>query len=175
MSRQKPEEEEFYNVEEILDKKRVGRTHHYLVKWEGYSIKYATWEPKRHLLRVRQMVLDFERKLQNGEIKSLNEPNNEDNSKSLRRKNKKMRKTRLESTSSKEKQETTSQIKEKTIERIESMPLKVLSANKNKENEINFLLEFSNGEKSYLSQLDMRKKYPLLLCNFYESKMIVIK
>jgi hypothetical protein len=175
MSRHKPEEEEFYNVEEILDRKRVGRTHHYLVKWEGYSIKYATWEPKRHLLRVRQMVLDFERKLQNGDIKSLNDPNKEDNSKSLRRKNKRKRKTRFESTSSKEKQETVPQTKEKVIEKIESIPLRVVSANKNKENEINFLLEFSDGEKNYLSQSDMRKKYPLLLCNFYESKMIVFK
>ena len=54
--------DDLYNVEEILDRKQVGRTHHYLIKWEGYSKKYSTWEPKRHLLRVSDMIKEFQDK-----------------------------------------------------------------------------------------------------------------
>jgi chromobox protein 5 len=33
-----------YQVEKILDDKIINGERRYLVKWEGYSIKEATWE-----------------------------------------------------------------------------------------------------------------------------------
>jgi hypothetical protein len=38
--------EEFYNVETILKHQRRGRSYQYLIKWEGYPISKASWEPK---------------------------------------------------------------------------------------------------------------------------------
>jgi Chromo (CHRromatin Organisation MOdifier) domain len=38
--------EEVYNVETILKHRRRGRSYQYLIKWEGYPISKASWEPE---------------------------------------------------------------------------------------------------------------------------------
>jgi hypothetical protein len=38
--------EEVYNVETILKHRRRGRSYQYLIKWEGYPISEASWEPE---------------------------------------------------------------------------------------------------------------------------------
>ena len=38
-----------YEVESILDFKRVSGKPHYLVKWKGYSDEENTWEPTQNL------------------------------------------------------------------------------------------------------------------------------
>jgi Integrase zinc binding domain/Chromo (CHRromatin Organisation MOdifier) domain len=38
--------EEVYNVETILKHQRRGRSYQYLIKWEGYPISEALWEPE---------------------------------------------------------------------------------------------------------------------------------
>jgi hypothetical protein len=38
--------EEVYNVETILKHQRRGRSYQYLIKWEGYPISEASWEPE---------------------------------------------------------------------------------------------------------------------------------
>jgi hypothetical protein len=38
--------EEVYNVEIILKHQRRGRSHQYLIKWEGYPISEASWKPE---------------------------------------------------------------------------------------------------------------------------------
>jgi Chromo (CHRromatin Organisation MOdifier) domain len=38
--------EEVYNVEMILKHRQRGRSYQYLIKWEGYSISKALWEPE---------------------------------------------------------------------------------------------------------------------------------
>jgi transposase InsO family protein len=38
--------EEVYNVETILKHRRQGRSYQYLIKWEGYPISEASWEPE---------------------------------------------------------------------------------------------------------------------------------
>jgi hypothetical protein len=35
-----------YNVETILKHQRQGRSYQYLIKWEGYPISEASWEPE---------------------------------------------------------------------------------------------------------------------------------
>jgi Chromo (CHRromatin Organisation MOdifier) domain len=35
-----------YNVETILKHRRRGRSYQYLIKWEGYPISEALWEPE---------------------------------------------------------------------------------------------------------------------------------
>ena len=55
--------QEYYNVESILEKKKVGKKTYYLVKWEGYSKEEATWEPITNLRNVKDMVKQFEAQL----------------------------------------------------------------------------------------------------------------
>jgi Chromo (CHRromatin Organisation MOdifier) domain len=38
--------EEVYNMEKILKHQRRGQSYQYLIKWEGYPISEASWEPK---------------------------------------------------------------------------------------------------------------------------------
>lgn len=46
--------EDFFDVEEILDKKYNARErkNYYLVKWEGYPPEQNTWEPEENLETV---------------------------------------------------------------------------------------------------------------------------
>lgn len=43
-------EEATYEVEDILERKKYGKTFKYLVKWKGYSVDESTWEPKANLI-----------------------------------------------------------------------------------------------------------------------------
>ena len=52
-----------WEVEEILDKRRIKNTIHYLVKWAGWPSEYNTYEPAIHLENAPQAVASFERKL----------------------------------------------------------------------------------------------------------------
>jgi len=50
-----------YRVEKILDHKRKRNRDYYLVKWQGYPLSDATWEPMEHLKHARKTVEDFQR------------------------------------------------------------------------------------------------------------------
>jgi len=52
-----------YQVEEILDVQRNSADASdvkYLIKWKGWSVKYNTWEPLRHLQNLSQEIEAFE-------------------------------------------------------------------------------------------------------------------
>ena len=180
--RKNEEIEEFYNVEEILDKKRVGRTHHYLVKWEGYSKKYSTWEPKRHLLRVRHIVLDFEKKfkIQNSNKQCVDdqlkiEQTSKNSKKRLKKTRKRVRVINNDNSSKFEKLKTEEIEENNFSEKKECNPERILSAYLNKENNIQFIVEYPNYQKKNVSHTAMRKFYPDILCDFYESKIRILK
>ena len=51
-SEQEEEEEEEYVVEHILHKRVTKKGElEYFIKWEGYSNKYNSWEPKENLTK----------------------------------------------------------------------------------------------------------------------------
>lgn len=58
------EEEGFYEVEEILDKKKVGAKWKYHIKWVGYGFNQTTWEPMQNLKNVDYMIEEFEKNWQ---------------------------------------------------------------------------------------------------------------
>jgi hypothetical protein len=49
-----------YGVEEILDHRGSKRHRQYKVKWLGYPLSEATWEPKKNLTHARQAIADYE-------------------------------------------------------------------------------------------------------------------
>jgi hypothetical protein len=53
-------EEQEYEVETILDKRTIRGKQQYLVKWTGYPLHDATWEPAHHLKNAQQKVKEFE-------------------------------------------------------------------------------------------------------------------
>ena len=54
------DDEHYFEVDKILDKKQVGKRFQYLVKWVGYSEDQATWEPPTNLSNVKNMLKEFE-------------------------------------------------------------------------------------------------------------------
>lgn len=51
-----------YNVEKIVEKKRINGKVLYFVKWEGYSEEDNTWEPASNLKHLKTMINDFNNK-----------------------------------------------------------------------------------------------------------------
>jgi hypothetical protein len=47
---------EEYKVEEILKHQKHGRGFQYLIKWKNYLLAEQTWEPKRHLMHVKELL-----------------------------------------------------------------------------------------------------------------------
>ena len=41
-----------YEVEDVLSHKKLRGRMHYYVKWAGYPLSEATWEPAHHLKKV---------------------------------------------------------------------------------------------------------------------------
>ena len=52
----------YYEVEDIIDKRINKGKPEYLIKWKGYSTNESTWEPLSHLKYVKDVVHDFETK-----------------------------------------------------------------------------------------------------------------
>jgi hypothetical protein len=65
---QKPHDDCMYFVDKILKKKTFPQLL-YLVKWEGYDVKDATWETPQNLENVQDLIEQFER--ENEEKKKL--------------------------------------------------------------------------------------------------------
>lgn len=43
-------DDNYFEIEDILDKKKFGKVIKYLVKWVGYSHEFNTWEPRKNLI-----------------------------------------------------------------------------------------------------------------------------
>ena len=53
-------QEEEYEVEQVLDKKLVHHQLWYLIKWKGYPLHDATWEPLSNLENAKESIDSFE-------------------------------------------------------------------------------------------------------------------
>ena len=57
-------EEPEWDVESILNKRQRGRQVQYLVKWRGYPLEEASWEPIGHLTNAEKSLQEFEERKQ---------------------------------------------------------------------------------------------------------------
>jgi hypothetical protein len=51
--------EQEYEVEKILNHKRVSRKPYYLVKWKGYNTSENMWEPIENLTGCHQLIQQY--------------------------------------------------------------------------------------------------------------------
>jgi hypothetical protein len=54
------EGEEVYKVEQILKHRKRGRGYKYLIKWVGYLITEASWEPKPNLTGATDILQEYQ-------------------------------------------------------------------------------------------------------------------
>ena len=52
-------EGEFYNIEKILDRRKVNGKLEYKIKWEGYPMNQSTWEPMKNLETAKELVEEY--------------------------------------------------------------------------------------------------------------------
>lgn len=173
-----------YYVEKILKKK----THPelmYLVKWEGYDISEATWEPLRNLEDVKYLIeefenrqallankkrsrdhqIDFGKKTETSSVSNGESENFDENDKEQDKNYKKFRKNKM----------TKSEIVHEDIEEG-NIPEKVINA-KLIDKKLYCLVKYverSDGiipDDSYVPSSVLTEKCPRLLVDFYESKL----
>ena len=61
-----------WEVEEVLDKRKIKDTIHYLVKWTGWPSEYNSYEPANHLENAPQAITAYENKLKRKRSKGGN-------------------------------------------------------------------------------------------------------
>jgi len=64
----KVKREEEWKVERILNKRKVRDIEKYLVQWKGFMTEHDTWEKKKDLVNTRELVDEFEGRL-NAEVR----------------------------------------------------------------------------------------------------------
>jgi len=52
---------EEWEVEKILNKKKIRRVEKYLIRWKGFMAKGDTWERKENLKNTEELIKEFER------------------------------------------------------------------------------------------------------------------
>jgi hypothetical protein len=58
-------EENRFEVEKIIDRRKIGKSFEYLIKWRNYNAKYNTWEKKAELVKeIPQLIQRFDKKLE---------------------------------------------------------------------------------------------------------------
>ncbi len=98
--------EDEYEVEDIVDKKIEKGKPVYLVKWKGFSLDDATWEPLQNLANSSKIIKNFESKHENDDKSSTkshlkDSKDNEKKASSLLSQSKKIQKRRIEQTEGK--------------------------------------------------------------------------
>ena len=51
---------EKWEVEKILNKRKVRGVVKYLVQWKGFTVEHDSWEKKEDLENVKKIVVEFE-------------------------------------------------------------------------------------------------------------------
>ena len=54
-------QEEYYNIEKILGRRKQNGIIQYKIKWEGYPISQCTWEPMKNLETAKELVEEYDR------------------------------------------------------------------------------------------------------------------
>jgi len=60
-----------WEVEEVLEKRKIKDTIHYLVKWTGWPSEYNSYEPANHLENAPQAITAYENKLKRKRSKAV--------------------------------------------------------------------------------------------------------
>ena len=166
-------DDKYYQVEEIVDRRKAKGKYEYLIKWKGFKDQY-TWEPIENLENMRQDIEEYD---------EMYEEANMNNKKSKNRNNLNKKRKRKS-------------IKEKTSKESDISPncdtdgylMKYFLVDYSIEKTVNVLKEGNNliaeitkknknGDIIHekINTKDLKKMNPWVLINYYESKIIFEK
>ena len=69
---------EEWEVEKILNKKKIRGVEKYLVRWKGFTVEGDTWERRENLKNVEEALADFEGKIEIRKQEKIEEAENRD-------------------------------------------------------------------------------------------------
>jgi len=79
------EGEEEWEVEKIINKRKVQERDKYLVRWKGCTVKEDTWENKENLKNMMELVEEFEREYHREEEEEVRRQEKEEDNEMFRR------------------------------------------------------------------------------------------
>ena len=184
--------EQLYEVERILDRKKIKGKYKYLIKWKGYSMKECTWEPLSSLENIKDYVEQFDAAIDNDkfikeeEVKEENKENEDidnKNNKSSKEKTKtnnkgfikKKRKLSEEEITTKDNKENNliNEEKDKKIIEIDESFKKIIGI-RMENNELIAVVERKVNNKNkeeMISTKKLKDLNPLILIDYYEKRI----
>jgi len=186
-------QEEFYNIEKILGRRKHNGIIQYKIKWEGYPISQCTWEPMKNLETAKELVEEYDRTHPIGLDKKpgKSEQKKKDKNNNLLSQKRKLNKDENENTiqentpneiihddEAKNNENVSKQeINENLNENVHTIDdnLKNVITVKQEDNILKALVERidDNGDikRELISTEELRKTNPWILLDFYESKI----
>ena len=164
---------EYYNIEKILDRKKVNGKIHYKIKWEGYPMDQCTWEPLENLENVKALVDEYN---QNHSTKNNPPKGKKTNNTLLNKKRKEENKQKNHENENNLKQ-IKSQIKKNNKDpsyKIDNSLKNVVTVKKQDETMMALVDKIEKNEelvKEFISTEELRRRNPWILLDFYESKI----
>uniref|UniRef100_A0A914XAN4 Chromo domain-containing protein n=1 Tax=Plectus sambesii TaxID=2011161 RepID=A0A914XAN4_9BILA len=162
-----------YIVEKIVDKK-AGRNGDvlYLLKWKGYTSDDNTWEPAKNL-NCPKLIEEFEKSRQNSTPSTIvrssanghTSTNSNPTKKRARRSNSTTSTTPLSITMERVSSPPV------PVKKIVVFPEKIVGASDDTDGKLRFLVKWKGKkEHEWLSNAEVREKFPQMLIDFYESR-----
>ena len=186
-------QEEYYNIEKILARRKQNGRLEYKIKWEGYPISECTWEPLKNLETAKELVEEFDRihPITSEKKPGKSEQKKKDKNNSLLNKKRSIKKdeneNQIQENVSKEiihvdeaknsENGGNQEINENLNENVHTIDdnLKNVITVKQEDNILKAIVERidENGEikKDLISTEELRKSNPWILLDFYESKI----
>ena len=184
-------EGEFYNIEKILDRRKINGKFEYKIKWEGYPMSQSTWEPMKNLESAKELVEEYDRlhPMPGSQKGNKSEHKKKDNTllSKKRKEEKEENDDKNQQNSSNGKivedvvkindEESKPNINENAYEKTYTIDdsLKNVITVKQQNQKLMAVVDKmdSKGEivKTYIPTEELRKSNPWILLNFYESKI----
>jgi hypothetical protein len=176
--------EEYYNIEKILARRKIGNKFEYKIKWEGYPLSQSTWEPLKNLENAHHLIEEFDKthpKDVDSDTPKIKENLNSNKKRKTEETIKEIKENEEELNNQKEiideKSDENSKIliyENENSYKVDSKFKRVLTVKNQKEKLIAIVEQLGEkGElfKSYIPTEELRKINPWILLQFYESKI----
>ena len=155
----------FYEVEEIMGRRRIKNKYEYLIKWKGYKIEESTREPEEQLFTIKDLIDEYD---QNCEKKGKKKKKTEKDEKNKEKNNNIYVTIDI-------KEEDENKNKKKTYFLLDNSIDKILGIKLEKSELVGIVERRNKDGKVFTEKIsieDIKKTNPWILVDFYESIIV---